>query len=168
MTHCRVLQWIQRCLVLSVRPFVRGLPWRGSVMPLPRLTKENGAPAPNLTVLADVLVKKSLLLSPSYWLGIRVNRLSCFSFPLGDNWRRGREAMNSQITFSRANSNVQYFEAGQQGHRNLTHAVNRSDGNGLTVKLHAAVVQVKTIFYCWSGNTEKEGRLDLWMRGVGC
>lgn len=76
--------------------------------------------------------------------------------------------MNSQITFSRANGNVKYFVAGQQGHRNLTHAVNRSDGNGLTVKLHAAVVQVKTILYRWSGNTEREGRQDLWMRGAEC
>lgn len=66
--------------------------------------------------------------------------------------------MNSQITFSGANGNVKYFEAGQQGHRILTHAVNRSDGNGLTVKLHAIVVQVKEIFHRWSGNTERERR----------
>lgn len=55
--------------------------------------------------------------------------------------------MNSQITFSGANGNVKYFEAAQQGHRNLTYAVNRSDRNGLTVKLHAAVVQLRTTFY---------------------
>lgn len=74
--------------------------------------------------------------------------------------------MNSQITFSGANGTEKYFEAGQQGHRNLTHAVNRSDGNGLTVKLHAAVVQVKRIFHRWSGNAERErekgGLVDEW------
>lgn len=64
--------------------------------------------------------------------------------------------MNSQITFSGANGNVKYFEAAQQGHRNLTYAVNRSDRNGLTVKLHAAVVQLRTIFYRRSGNTDRE------------
>ena len=42
--------------------------------------------------------------------------------------------MNSQITFSGAHGNVKYLEAGQQGHGNLSHAVNRSEGNGLTVK----------------------------------
>lgn len=76
--------------------------------------------------------------------------------------------MNSQITFSGANGNVKYFEAGQRGQRNLTHAVNKSDWNGLTVKLHAAVVKVKTIFFWCSGNTEKERRQDLRMKGVGC
>ncbi len=64
--------------------------------------------------------------------------------------------MNSQITFSGAKGNGKNFEAAQQGHRNNTHAVNRSDGNGSTVKLHAAGVQVKTVFQWWSGNTERE------------
>lgn len=72
-----------------------------------------------------------------------------------------REAMTCQIPFSVANGNLKYFEAGQQCHRNLTHAVNRSDRNVLTVKLHAAVVQVKTIFFWWSGNTERDMRLKI-------
>ncbi len=78
--------------------------------------------------------------------------------------------MNSQITFSGAKGNGKNFEAAQQGHRNNTHAVNRSDGNGSTVKLHAAGVQVKTVFQWWSGNTERERerRQDLGMKEVGC
>lgn len=44
--------------------------------------------------------RKSLLLSPSYWPGIRVNRPLCLSILLWDKWRRGWEAMNSLITFS--------------------------------------------------------------------
>lgn len=101
-TLLRILQCIQPCLVLSMRPFVWGLPWRGSVMPKPRLTKENGALVPNLDLLPDVLVKKRRLLSPSFWLAIWVNRLPCFSFAHWDKQRQGREAMNSQVTFSRA------------------------------------------------------------------
>lgn len=62
--------------------------------------------------------------------------------------------MNSQITFSGANVNVKYLEDGQQGHGKLTHAVNSCDGNGLTVRLHTTAVQVTTIFYRWSKNTE--------------
>lgn len=68
--------------------------------------------------------------------------------------------MNSQITFSGENCNAKYFQAGQQGHRKLAHAVNRSDRTELTVKVHAAVVHVKTIFHQWSDSTEKvEARL---------
>lgn len=51
---------------------------------------------------------------------------------------------------------MKYSKAAQQGHMNLTHAANGSDGNGLTVKLHAAVDQDKTMFDWRSGNTERE------------
>lgn len=162
-TLLRILQCIQPCLVLSMRPFVWGLPWRRSVMPKPRLTKENGALVLNLDLLPDVLVRKRRLLSPSFWLAIRVNRLPCFSFAHWDKQRHGREAMNSQVTFSRANGNAKYSETGRQGHRKYTHAVKSSDRNELTVKLHALLFKSKQCFT--SGKiTQRIDRKDLRMR----
>lgn len=108
-------------------------------MPSPRLTKENGAP--NLDVLPDVLVEKSPAV-PVFLAGYQSeSAVMLFILTLGQ-METGQEsddqANNLQLC---SGGNVKYFEAAHQGHRTLTRAVNRSDGNGLTVKLYAAASQ---------------------------
>ena len=135
------LQCIQLCTVLSVRPFVWGLAWRGSVMPKPSLTKEN---TNILDVLPDVSVKKSLLLSLSYSLGFRVKRLKWFLFPLGDKCRQGQVAMSSSITFNGDSARVKYPKTRQLGH---IHPPPFIQGMGVGCHTACCCCQVKTIFH---------------------
>lgn len=85
-------------LMLSASPIVWGLPWRGSVMPKPRHTKENGAVAPNLDMLPDVEVKKNTSVVPTF-IGWVLKWIGCHAFHSTlrqiETGRRGNKRSNN-------------------------------------------------------------------------